>query len=393
MGVVYTKDISVNRPADLGPSPWQLSGLLPITIVFGKNGCGKSRLLRNWRDTAPDTIHYVAPERSGELNYNANLLHAQLEGKLRQGEATRNLVGNYREQIVSRIQGYFTTRGSVRGTTVSGDPAELERFLATLLPDFQVDLKGAKNPPYQLRRSSGAAAVGNIDQLSSGEAQILTVGLDVLTIAAIWDLEGRETRIVLVDEPDAHIHPDLQVRFADFLVAVAERFKLQIVIATHSTTLLAGVAQFSGLKGGVIYLDRTRSTFKTEPFTKYKKEISACLGGHELMGPLFGVPLLLVEGDDDYRIWSQVPRHHKISLAVIPCSGDEIDQYQKNLEQLFASLRDDTSKPAGFALIDGDKALPDPANAWSRLRHFVRTHGREFREADRRTRRCEHVAS
>ena len=35
------------------------------------------------------------------------------------------------------------------------------------------------------------------------------------------------------------------------------------------------------------------------------------------MGPLFGVPLLLVEGDDDYRIWNEIPRHHITSFAVI----------------------------------------------------------------------------
>ncbi len=63
-----------------------------------------------------------------------------------------------------------------------------------------------------------------------------------------------------------------------------------------------------------IYLDRTKSDFSAQPFTSVTKELSACLGGHALMGPLFGVPILLVEGDDDYRIWSQVPRHHIISL-------------------------------------------------------------------------------
>ncbi len=54
------------------------------------------------------------------------------------------------------------------------------------------------------------------------------------------------------------------------------------------------------------------------------------------MGPLFGSPILLVEGDDDYRIWSQVPRHHIVNLAVIPSNGDEIKHYQKTLESIFS---------------------------------------------------------
>ena len=77
------------------------------------------------------------------------------------------------------------------------------------------------------------------------------------------------------------------------------------------------------------------------------------------MGPLFGAPLLLVEGDDDNKIWSQVPRYHKVKLAVIPCNGaDEVKNYQKTLEKIFASLRTDQTSPVGFALLDGDQTLP-----------------------------------
>ena len=78
------------------------------------------------------------------------------------------------------------------------------------------------------------------------------------------------------------------------------------------------------------------------------------------MGVLFGAPLLLVEGDDDMRIWSQVPRHGVIQMAVIPCKGEQINQYRRTLEQIFAAIRDPGDGPAGFVLYDGDKALPEP---------------------------------
>jgi len=122
---------------------------------------------------------------------------------------------------------------------------------------------------------------------------------------------------------------------------------------------LAAIGQFGGSKTGVVYVDRISSVFKARRFDAILKELAACLGGHALMGPLFGVPLLLVEGDDDYRIWSQVPRHHKTSFAVIPSNGDEIYEYQRVLEKIFGSLRA-PSKPAGFALLDGDKNSPQP---------------------------------
>lgn len=362
-------DIDVPKPGDLGNTPWRVRGLRSITVVFGKNGSGKSRFLRAWRDQNPDWAHYIVPERSGNIEYQPNLLQQQLGGQQRRGQAQRNFLNNYREQIVTRIQAYFAARGDVRAEQLPGDPADLEMRLSTLLPDFAVVLSGTANPPYALQRTSDGTPVQNIDHLSSGEAQILTVGLDVLTIAAIWDIEGRENRLMLIDEPDAHIHPDLQVRFADFLIGVAHRYKLQVAVATHSTTLLAAIGQFSGEEAGILYLDRLREECQVESFDKYKKEMAACLGGHALMGPLFGVPLLLVEGDDDYRIWSQVPRHHQVSFATVPANGDEIDQFQKNLEKLFEALREDATAPAGYALLDGDKTIPQP-NAERSQKHI-----------------------
>lgn len=262
---------------------------------------------------------------------------------------------------MARIQAYFAARGDFRGDALPTKPEELETLIAPLLPDFLLTLSGTNLPPYRLKRLSAGTFVGNIDELSSGETQILTLALDILTIVGIWDVLGTTTRLLLVDEPDAHIHPDLQIRFADFLIGVTERFKLQVVVATHSTTLLAALGQFAKSDASVLYLDRRTDTFDAEPFTDILRELSACLGGHALMGPLFGTPLLLVEGDDDYRIWSQVPRHHVVNISVIPCGGDKIKKYQRSLERIFSALREDPTTQSGYALIDRDKGKPTAA--------------------------------
>jgi hypothetical protein len=357
---VYATDITLAKPQDLGGGLWRLTRLTGLTVLFGKNGSGKSRLLRTWRDSNAKSFHYIIPERVGSLDFNPNFIREQIEGTRRKGQSEQNFNVHYRSHTITRIQAYFLARGSVREGQLPGDPSELERFLAMLLPDFNLLIDGKEDPPFTLKRASTGQRVGDVNELSSGEAQILSLAIDVLTVAAMWDLQGSESRLLLIDEPDAHIHPDLQVRFADFLVKVANRFKLQAVIATHSTTLLAALGQFGADAASVIYLDRATSEYKAKPFSKEAKELAACLGGHALMGPLFGVPLLLVEGDDDYRIWSQVPRHHVVSFSVIPANGDEIKQYQKSLETILGALREPAS-PAGFALLDGDKNLPGPS--------------------------------
>lgn len=368
----YVQEIYVQKGGVLGNEPWHLTGLTNLVMIFGKNGSGKSRLLRSWRDTDAAGVHYVVPERTGELDYQPQFLQQQLVPNSRQSASNRNFTMDYRRHVVGRIQAYFAARGDYRGAALPTDPAELERIVSQVLPDFMLEISGTKAPPYTLTRVSDGTPIGNIDELSSGEAQVIILALDILTMAGIWEVQDAPKRVILIDEPDAHVHPDLLVRFADFLVNVSERFKLQIVVASHSTTLLAALGQFGREQASVLYLDRTKSNFQAEPFTEILRDLAACLGGHALMGPMFGVPLLLVEGDDDYRIWSQVPRHHQVSFATLPCGGDEIKRYQKSLEKVFAALQEPNAPLSGYALIDADKAKPnaDANTPQNRIRYI-----------------------
>lgn len=368
----YVTEMRLPRSSTLGGGEWVLTGLSALTVIFGKNASGKSLLLRSWRDSDRAGTHYVVPERTGEFGYNAGYLQPQLAAETRSNQSTRNFIPEYRSQTLARIQAYFLERGAGRSGSV-GDPAPdvLEGLLALLLPDFDFTLRNSV-PPYKIVRTSDQLEIANADQLSSGEAQLLSIAIDVLTISALWSLQSTPSRVLLIDEPDAHIHPDLQVRFADFLVQVATRFKLQVVIATHSTTLLAAIGQFGKDHTAQVYIDRTKNELVAQPFSDVLRELSAILGGHALMGPLFGVPLLLVEGDDDYRIWSQVPRHHVVTFAVVPCGGDKIRDYQASLEKVFQSLREPTGALAGFALLDGDKSQPQPDNPSQKHVRFLR---------------------
>lgn len=356
----FIQKIEIARPATLGSGSWKLSNLRNVTVIVGKNGSGKSILLRSWRDQSHDQVHYVVPERTGEMDFQPNYVSEEMQGASRRNTSGRNFATEYRRRIVGRVQTYFMFRGNHRGDSAPpGNPEEIENLLHLLISDFSIRFQPG-NPPYKLTRESNQESITQVDQLSSGEAQLLTIGLDVLTIASIWELENRQERIILLDEPDAHIHPDLQARFADFIFKVGEKYKIQFVIATHSTSLLSALGQFGGEKTGVIYLNRGSDTFIAKTFDSVAREVAACLGGHVLMGPLFGAPLLLVEGDDDYRIWSQVPRHHITNIAVIPTNGDEIRRYQKYLETILGSLSEPSSTPLGYALLDGDKPIPIP---------------------------------
>ena len=371
---VHFSEISIPRLGELGGGTWELSNLSEVTVLFGKNGSGKSVLLRAWRDKSETNIHYVTPERTGEMDLQARYLQEELTPSSRRSASSKNYMPEYRRRIIGRIQSYFLTRGNYRGSgSAPASPEEIELFINSLVTDFSVELIAAGVPPYKLHRNESGAQIDGVEQLSSGEAQLVTIALDMLTIAAIWEIQNQGECVLLIDEPDAHIHPDLQTRFADFVLRIAKRFKLQVAVATHSTSLLAALGQFGGEKTAAIYLTRSQHEYQAHAFTSIHKELAACLGGNVLMGSLFGAPILLVEGDDDYRIWSQIPRHHVTNFSVVPSNGDEIKRYQKALESIFASLRDNHGQPCGYALLDGDKALPQPQPGNQQLHiRFVR---------------------
>jgi len=73
------------------------------------------------------------------------------------------------------------------------------------------------------------------------------------------------------------------------------------------------------------------------------------------MGTFFGASLLLVEGDDELRIWSQVPRPPGApKLAIFQCRGrPHMLRYQRVLERLFGAMLDDSSGLVGFVLVAG----------------------------------------
>ncbi|MFA5954239.1 MAG: AAA family ATPase [Patescibacteria group bacterium] len=356
----YFQELNIIRPDYLGGNQWELKDLNEITILFGKNGSGKSQLLRTLRNSNQNVYHYTSPERAGDITHEVGITQEELTAPGRANRRQQNLSSTYRQEAVSRIQALLIKIGNVAGraTASSVDLGDIENFLQVLLPDFQFSITG-ENPPYEFRRIHGDDRVSSVNTLSSGEAEILTLALDLLTICAIWELDNQSERVLLIDEPDTHLHPDLQQHLGHFLVQLLSKYKVQMIIASHSTTLLSALGYHGGERTSVIYLNNSVSEQKAVQFDKILQELSTCLGGHALMGPLFSAPLLLVEGDDDNKIWSQVPRYNNVKLAVIPCSGaDEVKRYQKTLEKIFASLRTDQTKAVGFALLDGDQTLP-----------------------------------
>ncbi len=66
----------------------------------------------------------------------------------------------------------------------------------------------------------------------SGLLQILQI------LVPIYRYCPDEAKVVLLDEPDAHLHPNLQAGLAKILMSTRDRLNIQIIISTHSTAII-----------------------------------------------------------------------------------------------------------------------------------------------------------
>lgn len=187
------------------------------------------------------------------------------------------------------------------------------------------------------------------------------MSFDILTQYSRLRKGDENLKTLLIDEPDAHIHPDTQANFCKFLALFQKRVGMRIVIATHSLEIVGGLALHCLDRTGCAIVRPMDSEIRAQPLEGMHSEALSALGGGVLMGRLFGSKLMLVEGEDDHDAWSQAARAGRISATIIPCGGgDRMKKKQKLLEDLFSGLRDPAAQPFGIALLDSDKGLPTP---------------------------------
>jgi hypothetical protein len=158
-----------------------------------------------------------------------------------------------------------------------------------------------------------------------------------------------ETQVILLDEPDAHLHSSLQTQLVEQLEGVADEFGKQVAIATHSTEILrhaeySRIMQFRG--SGAKYLSEPdqRVGLFVGLGSEYSPRIDP-LRRHRRM--------LIVENMSDARLlqeWSRVlglpwPEN----LVPWPWAGGN-----KQRKQLFIQLKRDIPELRAISIVDRD---------------------------------------
>lgn len=64
--------------------------------------------------------------------------------------------------------------------------------------------------------------------------------------------------IILIDEPELHLHPDIQKKFVDFLLEISKDF--QVILTTHSPILVKQIMNNDNIKSIVVNKNKTTSS-------------------------------------------------------------------------------------------------------------------------------------
>jgi ABC-type transporter Mla maintaining outer membrane lipid asymmetry ATPase subunit MlaF len=346
-----------------------LTNLNNINVIMGRNGAGKSRFLReieeaNRYSNELFNVRYVSPERAGSFRRDGNVLTNMSNDPnwLRTTRAV-NQASNFKAASAMLFREAETLYLRRLATTpeIRMDPTrnfETDRLskVNQLLTNISLEMG---NADFEFR-SLGDGQTISPDGISSGESEAVALAAEILHF--FDTIDSTRFNILLLDEPDVHLHPDLQARLGKLIIAMLDEFKdhvdsIAICLSTHSSPLVCSLA------------DSQYVSIGTKSFAVDTVELKPASAELRKIAPFFGHPLslslsedvaLILEGEDDERVWQQAARTSQGRIKVFPVLAGSVDQ-QGELETfcvgLLGTLYDN---PVAFSLRDGDGVTDQP---------------------------------
>jgi hypothetical protein len=140
-------------------------------------------------------------------------------------------------------------------------------------------------------------------------------------------------------------------RVVELLVNITEGKPITTIISTHSTAILGAL---NNRNAHVHFMKKNQNDLDFIPIDQQLEDILPVFGAHPLSNIFNQSPILLVEGEDDERIWQQAVRSSQGKIKLWPCevgTKDKLDEYEDKVSALIDSIYDDAK---AFSLRDRD---------------------------------------
>lgn len=258
----------------------------------------------------PDGFLYVSPYRGGtEQNLKANLSGQRNDDLFRQylsatSRSTTSLLllGTTYFAMKRRQYEYLSREnGYERRWSEDEEVKIVNEYVARLGYTWDLELVDATRNIYEISLTKGGQSF-LIERASSGEKEILSFLLGIFA----FNMRGG---LVVIDEPELHLHPKWQATLRDFLTDLSKTTNNQIIIATHSPSFITSdnvqkVIRVYKDKEGV---SRTTSN-RDEPGAKLSgldyKDLVHMVMSHNNEKMFFADQVVLVEGIMDRLLFN-----------------------------------------------------------------------------------------
>jgi predicted ATPase len=249
--------------------------------------------------------------------------------------------------VLRNILFYLRSRRPEETDGSQGDKRleKLNELVQRVHPGTRVDVAFDAREDYHITASIFT------DDLAERGRPLETAATGVLQVIQIFAyLILFEPKVMLIDEPDAHLHPNKQERLIESLEVAAAEYQTQVILTTHSPHIVRAAstaAKLVWMKDGAIA-------------TQDDEAIRRLLG----WGGLDKAALFFVEDKDDtplravIRQWPDLARQ----IAVCRCFGVENLPSDKFLEGLIVDGR---LKNTALLHRDGDFMTANESEIWS----------------------------
>jgi len=343
---------------------YTFNNLDKINVVLGKNGCGKSTALKEVQraiENDDGLTKYITPERGGALKYEPGIeQNTASSPQWLPNQLRKNQFVQFKQQTVLQFRKLelLSLREIEQNPDIRNDHTytfqSIVDSINTLLDNIEIRREDSDFNIYSKSDSAGIEP----DSISSGESELIALGIECLVFAKQSSVDN--DNILFLDEPDAHLHPDLQVRLALFLKSLVEENNFRAILATHSTSFLAAFESYPNVS--IEFMTSGQKTIDFKKVSDTYRRVLPIFGAHPLSNLFNEAPIILVEGEDDERIWQQAIRTSQGALKLYPCAVDSIDnlnEYEVQVSQIVNSIYDSAKAYSLRDRDDGDEEIND----------------------------------
>lgn len=338
---------------------FELLNIKNINTVLGKNGSGKSTLLTKFETELKTqekyNIKYITPERAGTLKYDPNVERNidSYDGWL-SDERRKNQTPQFKQQSISQYRKLQLLFYQELDQDMNKRKDENHNFKNIILGKINSLLENIEVKPISNGLETFKKGTNDkipTEKISSGESELISLAIECLVFAR--ESDKTKENFLLLDEPDVHLHPDLQYKLGVFLSELVSNNSIKIILATHSTAFVGAFTDYQDATFGLIKSGQSKLVF--HQINEVYKKILPVFGAHPLSNIFNKSPIFLIEGEDDLRIWQQAIRTSQGKLKIYPVDIDGIDhftEYENSVLEIINAVYD---SPIAYSLRDKDE--------------------------------------